>query len=116
MISINSNEIDHIIDVEVQGKISENDIHEFEQYFKQKKDNQEELNLLLVMEDVKYSMNGLLEDIKFDIKNMKDFNKIAVVSDKHWVEMGSKITDILPGIEVKHFNDNEKDKAQAWLN
>lgn len=116
MISINSNEMDHIIEVEVNGKISENDIYEFEQYFKQKKENQEELNLLLAVEDAKYSLNGLIEDLKFDIKHRNDFNKIAVISDNNWIELGSKLTDILPTVEVKHFNDNEKDKAQAWLN
>ncbi|SEM75632.1 SpoIIAA-like [Mesobacillus persicus] len=116
MISINSNEMNHIIEVEVKGKISENDIHEFEQYFNQKKENQEELNLLLAVEDAKYSLNGLIEDFKFDIKHWNDFHKIAVVSDDNWIELGSKLTDILPTIEVKHFNDHEKDKAKAWLN
>jgi hypothetical protein len=67
---------------------------------------------LLDVHEIGYSLQGLIEDLKFDRKYWNNFNKIAVVSDKKLVELGAELN---PQLEVKYFKHDDKDKAQAWL-
>lgn len=107
--------MDNVIEVEIKGKITENDMKNFEDYFNQKKKNNEEINLLMCIDEINYSLDGFIEDLKFDTSHWDEFNKIALLSDKKWIEVGSKIIEYLPKIEVEHFNYNERDKAMAWF-
>lgn len=116
MILLKPNELDSVIEIEVDGKITEHDIETFESIFKDKKENNERLNLLIQITNMQgYTMKGLVEDLKF-AKHWNDFDKIAVVSDKKAIELGTKVSDYMPKIEVKHFNTDEKDSAKEWLN
>ncbi|MFP4698505.1 MAG: STAS/SEC14 domain-containing protein [Eubacteriales bacterium] len=115
MITIKTNEKPSIIEVEIEGKVKENDIKEFENYFKQKRKSQDEINLLMSIKEIGYSFNGLIEDFKFESKYWNEFNRIAILSDKKWLEFVSKIADSLPNVEVKHFDYDEKEKAINWF-
>lgn len=115
MISIKTNESENIIEVEVNEKITARDIEEFENYFNQKKENHDQINLLMVVNEMGYSLQGLVKDFKFDTNHWKEFNKVAVLSDKKWIELGAKMVEYLPKVEIEHFNPDEKDKAINWL-
>ena len=44
------------------------------------------------------------------------FEREAVVSDKGWLEIATKIGDILlPGLDVRHFPVAEKERALEWI-
>ncbi|GGM24427.1 hypothetical protein GCM10011351_07750 [Paraliobacillus quinghaiensis] len=115
MIKFKTNNIENVIEIEVEGAIMEQDIKDFEHYFEEKKAEQGKINLLMVLNGVRYSTKGLIEDFKFDKNHWDDFNKIAVVSDKKWIEFGTKVMEIFPKVEVEHFNKDEREKALAWL-
>ncbi|MBU9711212.1 STAS/SEC14 domain-containing protein [Evansella tamaricis] len=115
MIALKTNQLDDVIEVEVNGKITAQEIKEFEDYFQMKKADNEKVKLLLVIRDVRYSLQGVLEDLKFDMNHWRSFKKIAVVSEKKWIEIGMKMADYLPGVKVEHFHMEEQEKAKAWL-
>ena len=44
------------------------------------------------------------------------FEREAVVSDKGWLEIATKIGDVLlPGIDVRHFPVADKERALEWI-
>ena len=62
------------------------------------------------------SLEALVADIKFAFPHLRDFEKQAVVSDKHWIEnlvaIGHKL---FPSTEVRHFTFDQKDEALRWV-
>jgi SpoIIAA-like len=47
---------------------------------------------------------------------MKKFNRAAVLTDKTWLKKVSAFEGILfPGLEIKAFNFDQKEEAEAWL-
>lgn len=47
---------------------------------------------------------------------MKKFNRAAVLSDKTWLKKVSEFEGVLiPGLEIKAFNRDQKEEAEAWL-
>lgn len=49
-------------------------------------------------------------------RTIRKFERAAVLSDKKWIKKASEIEGaLMPGLEVKSFNLDEVDKAEAWL-
>ena len=47
---------------------------------------------------------------------LKKFNRAAVLTDKAWLKKLSEFEGTLfPGLEIKAFNRDQKEKAEAWL-
>lgn len=115
MIKIKTTDETNMIEIEVDGKVSENDVKDFKDYVDQKKKDLGELNLLVEIKNLGYTLDGLKEEIKFDIKHLDKFDKIAVLSEKKWIDLCTQLTKALPNVEVKHFDSEEKEKALYWL-
>ncbi|MFW2369071.1 MAG: STAS/SEC14 domain-containing protein [Desulforhopalus sp.] len=47
---------------------------------------------------------------------IKKFRKAAVLADKNWIKKVSELEGLLiPGIEIKAFNRDQKEEAELWL-
>lgn len=47
---------------------------------------------------------------------MKKFERAAVLTDKAWLQKASEWEGILiPGLEIKAFNRDQKEEAETWL-
>lgn len=47
---------------------------------------------------------------------IRKFKKTAVLTDKNWIKKTSEFKGILiPGIEIKAFNRNQRKEAESWL-
>ena len=47
---------------------------------------------------------------------LKKFDRAAVLTDKTWLKKVSELEGILyPGLEIKAFDRNQKQEAEAWL-
>ena len=48
---------------------------------------------------------------------IRQFEKAAVLSDKTWLKKVSELEGLLiPGLEIKAFDREQKEEAEAWLN
>ncbi|WP_227935298.1 STAS/SEC14 domain-containing protein [Alkalihalobacillus deserti] len=115
MIAIKPNNLETVIEVVVNGKITKKEIEDFEKDFKEKKEKHEKTNLLLAVHETDYSVKGLIEDLKFSARHWEEFHKIAVFSDKKWIELSAKISEYIPGVQVHHFDFGEREKALDWF-
>ncbi len=47
---------------------------------------------------------------------MKKFDRAAVLTDKAWLQKASEWEGVLiPGLEIKAYNRDQKEEAEAWL-
>ena len=47
---------------------------------------------------------------------IRKFNRAAVLTDKAWLKKASELEGILlPGLEIKAFDRDQKEEAEAWL-
>lgn len=113
MITIKTTDMANGIEIVVKGEITAEDIKDFDQFVSKKEEKHDQLNLLMSIQDMNYSLDGFIKDLHFDAKHWNDFKKIAVLSDKKWIEVTSKMVDFLPNVDVKHFDD--RDEAMMWL-
>jgi len=74
-----------------------------------------EVDLLVDMTSFKgwAELKAMVDDAKFGIKHLNDFNKMALVGNKKWEEIATKIWAKLTNSEVKFFKN--RDKAIKWL-
>lgn len=115
MITLQPTEMESTIQVDVHGKVTEDDINKFEEVFLRKKEEKGNVDVLLVIEEWEgMTFKGIMEDLKMS-KHVRDFNKMAVVSDKKWVKFSTEVENLMPGVNVEHFNKDEKSKAMEWL-
>ncbi|AUJ25857.1 STAS/SEC14 domain-containing protein [Virgibacillus dokdonensis] len=115
MIKITPAKMDNAIEVEVQGKVEKEDLNLFEEFFTMKKQEYNKVNILLLLDKMEgMSLKGVLEDLKM-VQHLKYIQKLAIVSDKKWIEIGVKLERLLPETNVEHFIPENKVQAQHWL-
>ncbi len=61
-----------------------------------------------------YTLDAYLEDSKVSW-HMFSFEKVAVVSDVHWINDSIKLFRVIIPIPVKLFSNVELDKAKVWV-
>ena len=104
------------IAVEFSGKATKEDAELLDKTAQEKFGKEEKFNIYAVMQNVDgTSLKGMIDGMKVDAKRWKQYNKIAVISDKDWIQKAGGLGDYLPGIEVEHFEKNESEAAWEWL-
>jgi hypothetical protein len=62
-----------------------------------------------------WNLEGLWEDLKFDLKHMNSFRKVAIVGDKKWEEWIAAIIKPFTSAEIKYFHVPQREEAMAWV-
>ena len=57
----------------------------------------------------------LWDDLKFGLGNLKHIGAVAVVSDKKWIEVWTKMANPFFKAEARFFSADQMDEARAWL-
>ena len=101
--------------MKVSGKATEEDAQRLEFLTKEKYGQDRPFNVVAIVEDIDGStFMGMAKGLKYDIKHMKQMKKVAVVSDKNWLQTVTDIGNYMPGMEMKHFTMAELEDAKAW--
>jgi hypothetical protein len=108
---------DLFIELTVAGKLTHDDYMVFipvvEKALKEAKGLK--VNLLIDMTAFKgwKELKAMVDDAKFGIKHLNDFDRIATVGNKKWEEVAMKAWGAVSKAKVKFFKNREK--ALAWL-
>ena len=62
-----------------------------------------------------WSLSAMWRDIKFDFKNLKNLERIAMVGDKKWEKELTQLMKPFTGATIKYFELTEKDEAKNWI-
>lgn len=115
MIEIANIESSPIVELRVDGKLTKDDIQEIDAFFESKVSEHDPVNILLQLENWDgLTLKGFIEDFKL-MTHLKRKNKIAVVADTKLFKADARMEDMLPGINVQHFEPNEMTSAKRWL-
>ncbi len=116
MINILPSEDEATIAVEVSGKADENDAKLMETHVEQRFGPEQPFNILAVIHDIDgTTLSGMAKGLKFDFQYMKRMKKIAVVSEKNWIEKVTELGNYMPGMDLKHFPKGQTEDAWLWI-
>ena len=106
------------VGVAATGKVTEDDYREvLEPALREAQEQHRELRLLYVLADEfdGYSPGAMWQDTKLWAKHLKGWERVAIVSDKDWLENAVDAFGwLMPG-KVKAFESDEMDEAKGWL-
>lgn len=77
----------------------------------------DKLKCLFVLDDdySTYSGSAAWEDTKFDIRLLRDFTRVAVVTDVEWMARAFRLFAPLMPFDFKLFSVAELDEAKSWI-
>jgi hypothetical protein len=106
------------VGVAATGKVTEDDYREvLEPALRQAQEQHRELRLLYVLGDEfdGYSPGAMWQDTRLWAKHLKGWERVAIVSDKDWLENAIDAFGwLMPG-KVRTFESDEMDEAKGWL-
>lgn len=115
MLTVISAEAEHTIEIEISGKLTEEDYETFRKWFYSVKQDETPVNLLAVAGDWEgMTPRAMVEDLKW-LRRINEFQKMAIVSDEKGMKAVEAFGKLMPGIETKHFGQTEKAEAREWL-
>ena len=108
---------DKIIGLEIDGRIERADLDRVVKLIEQRLATEDKLRIYAEVNNWSgMSLSAFIEDLKFSLKHLNDFEKEAIVSDQKWLEVLAALGNtIFSGVEVKHFTSSDKDRALEWV-
>ena len=108
-------DIERLIGVSIEGKITREDYDKFRPILERKIANYGKVNAVFVVHDIeKITPQAILDD-KMDIKHANDFYKVAIVGDDDKWEKLTRMSKPFTSAEVRFFPMTEKDAAWQWI-
>lgn len=116
MIEYRNNPHNNIVEISVEGKISEAD---FESVIARLRGDIEKHGKLRILEEIR-SFEGidpiaLWKDIRFGLAHVNDVTHAAVVADAKWVRTFAEAVNSVLSAEVKAFERPHLNEARQWL-
>jgi hypothetical protein len=116
MITYRNNPQNNIVEISIQGKITEAD---FDQIISQLKADFKTHGKLRILEEI-YNFGGidpwtLWKDIQFSLTHLNDFTHAAVVTDDWWLRLFAEGVGLVLSTEVKAFEASQLETAREWL-
>ncbi|WP_085507667.1 STAS/SEC14 domain-containing protein [Thalassobacillus devorans] len=104
------------IALKVEGKVTEEDALKMDQHVKETFGDDTPFNMLAIFDKLDgSSLKGLTKGTKFDAKRWDQFRKFAIISDKKWLEVSTKVGNYLPGVTAEHFDSSQLEQAWDWI-
>lgn len=117
MIEIIPFEEGNILGLHLNGRIDDLEFDEIVAKIEEILDDNEKIRIYAEIDKIGgMSVNTFMKNIHLKLTHWKDVEKEAIVTDKNWLESWIGIADkLFPGIEIKHFNPDDKKAAKEWI-
>ncbi len=98
----------------VFGEFALADLKELEDQIAYRLEFKGKTNLLLdLTEMIKYTIDTVVEEIKFGKKHPGAFQKVAVLTDSQWIGSAAWLSNLFTDADVRVFHDLHE--AEEWL-
>ncbi|CAA0109113.1 Uncharacterised protein [BD1-7 clade bacterium] len=108
-----------IIGVEVSGKIDSEEENKWIAVFDDLIKEHGNINILILLDGkIHYGIDAAYDDLKWTFKNLKNMNKLAIVSESKvlgWLVAADSPFGKLAGISEKHFETRNLQDAWRWV-
>ena len=117
MITLLENLPDGLVGFKASGKIDANDYKDIilpaiDNYLV----SNQEIRMVYQFDDetATYTLGGMYEDAKVGLAHIKQWHKVAIVTDKKWLEKSAEVMSKVFPAELRSFHSDEFDKAVEW--
>ncbi len=105
-----------ILGVLISGKTTATDYDQLNPLMEKHKMMHGTIKFYIEIVDLDFSAGAIWEDLKTGLHYWKDFNFVALVTDKKWLDNTIEaVAAIIPGLKVKGFRLEDRKKALEWL-
>jgi hypothetical protein len=73
------------------------------------------INLYWEMEFDGWQPLAAWQDLKFDLKHVNDFRRVALVGDRKWEEWLARVIRPFTPAEVRYYDLSQREEALAWV-
>lgn len=117
MNAIFSHETDSpIVELKARGKLTQVDFKNVVPRLEELIEEYGKISIFLNVEHFEgWTIGGLWEDLKFDIKHFRDVKRIALVGDDPQLESRVRFSKLFMSSTIKSFSKNEVIEAYDWL-
>ncbi len=117
MLRVNEIEGTNIIEIEVDGKVTDDELHDAMARFEAAIETHGRIRILEIISAFPSmeSAGAWWEDARFSLKHLKEFERAAVVADQKWIQLWTRIVRPFVRTEVRTFHSDQVDEARAWL-
>ena len=108
--------IENLVAIRLSGTLDKQDYDQLIPVLESKINQFGKIDMYWEMEaSAGWQPNALWQDIKFDIKHINSFRKVAIVGDKKWEDLIAKLIKPFTTAEIRYFDTQQKDAAMAWV-
>lgn len=116
MIEIITREVDDTLAIRMSGKITGDDYDLIIPLLEEKIRKFERVNMYCEIEDVEgVDPAAFWRDLKFDLQHLNDFERVAMVGNKKWIEWMTNFAKPFTSAKIKFFDNDEKKNAMTWV-
>lgn len=116
MIEILSIDYEDTVAIKMSGELTAKDYEPVVTLMEDMMKKKGKINLYCEIEGLEeVEQSAIWKDLKFDLRHFNDFQKVALVGDKQWLEWGAKFARPFTSAAVKFFDNSEKSEALNWL-
>lgn len=108
---------DKVLGIRIDGKITSEMLDEIYQALDAKLAEHPKARIYVEMPAFEgMSAEAFYRDLKYSLSHWTRFEREAVVTDQHWLEVVASLAGrLLPNVEVKVFPMSEADAARDWI-
>ena len=106
----------NIVGIELSDTLTEEDYEAFTSVLEDHFGSHITTRVLIVMEDVDdWSPEGRWEDLTFDVRHLRDLDKVAIVGDDLWETWLDKAEVLFPMSTIQTYDAADQEEALDWI-
>jgi hypothetical protein len=114
--SVELHEDGKILVIKLTGKLSKEDYERFAPEVDRLIKQHGKLRMLVQMHDFHgWTAGALWQDIKFDLKNFRQIERLALVGEKTWEHGMATFCKPFTSATIRYFDRTEAEQAEAWI-
>ena len=109
--------LDNVLWVKVSGKLTKEEYADLVPSWEKMIASHGKLRLLFQMEPgfTGWEPMAAWDDVKFSLSHQNELERVAMVGDKKWHELVTKLGSMLVNCDVRFYEEPQVDEALAWL-
>ncbi|MCB2141474.1 STAS/SEC14 domain-containing protein [bacterium] len=116
MLTMSEANDNHVVIMHVSDRLTKSDIEKALPELDKQLATHDKLRFFIKLEDVTgIDLEALWEDLKYDARHGHQYGKTAIVGDRRWEELATRISNLIFSAPVKFFNKTHEEQAWQWI-
>ncbi|MEG9328300.1 STAS/SEC14 domain-containing protein [Salinimicrobium catena] len=99
-----------------EGQLDDEDYNRIIPLLKEKIESFGKVRWYFEMKDFTgWTFSAMWKDLKFDVKNRNNLERVAMVGDKTWEKQLTQLMKPFTEAEIKFYESEDREKARYWI-